>query len=240
MTDPLPKYAVQKLDGIHVRCKSGHVITARKHNLWEKCGSPALPDEWFDAELCCDGPAELVKSALKQRRPVELRPFSTDALEIGATYADMQDYFDLRLPLWFEDLDETPESMLEIARKRRWEGWVFSEGNRTLMTKLKVVNTIDLIVVGFTEGKGKYLGLTGSLICATNEGYVVANVSGMDEHTRICISTVSDFHRIVEVKYDRVGSAGRLRFPRFIRWRDDKEHAGCGVGQDQDLEAYYG
>lgn len=54
----------------------------------------------------------------------------------------------------------------------------------------------------------------------------VANVSGMDDTTRANISE-SDIGRVFECEYQYVGAGGRLRHPRFKRWRDDKPAKEC-------------
>lgn len=85
--------------------------------------------------------------------------------------------------------------------------------------KIKKEETVDLVVIGIKPGQEAFEGMCGSLICSdgTRE---VACVSGMDLETRRAI-TQADVGRIVEVRYQYVGSGGRLRHPRFVRWRDD-------------------
>jgi len=121
------------------------------------------------------------------------------------------------------------------------EGYVFKNGNRLDFAKWKPVKTIDLIVTGFQDGKGKYFGLIGAALCSTSEGIEVAKVSGMDDSTRIEVSeNENDFmFKVVEVAYQSVGSKGRLRHPRFVRWREDKNCYQCPLGQDPDLERYW-
>ena len=47
----------------------------------------------------------------------------------------------------------------------------------------------------------------------------------MSDRIRWDIDEDKDIGRIVEVEYQRVTRLGKLRHPRFKRWRDDKNHA---------------
>ncbi len=132
------------------------------------------------------------------------------------------------------------------------EGFVFKNGNLLDWHKWKPVKTIDVVVSGFIDGDGKYIGLIGAMACSVYQHVTIgnrrrsalveiANVSGMDDRTRILISDDEEGHlgRVAEVAYQYVGSKGRLRHPRFMRWRDDKSALDCDITQDTDLEEYY-
>lgn len=110
------------------------------------------------------------------------------------------------------------------------EGLVYKDGNLLNWAKLKHVRTVDAVVVDTKEGEGKYLGLLGALIVAC-EGQVIAAVSGMTDAERIEMSDNDPTGRVAEVAYQYVGSGGRLRHPRFVRWRDDKKPDECLLEQ---------
>ena len=112
------------------------------------------------------------------------------------------------------------------------EGLVLCDGNMLNQRKWKPVRTVDCVVTGFTDGDGKYLGLVGSLLVSLGDREL-ARVSGMDDKTRILISDDEDAYlgRVVEVAYQYVGDGGRLRHPRFVRFRDDKEARECTLDQ---------
>lgn len=118
------------------------------------------------------------------------------------------------------------------------EGYVLKNGNLLDWFKLKPELTIDLVFTNITNGEGKYQGLVGSVVCRTAEGYEVANVSGMDDDIRAYITKHwrSLLGSVVEVEYQGVGSLGRLRHPRFKRFRDDKPASQCTIDQDEILQ----
>jgi hypothetical protein len=137
------------------------------------------------------------------------------------------------------------------ARDHKFEGWVIKEqtkeGEDISWWKYKCESTVDLFVTGWKEGDGKYLGLVGALICSavrlnsdgSRETVEVASVSGMTDEERENITEMNDkgelIGQVVEVKFQCVASKGRLRHPRFLRFRDDKLAQECSMSQIDDL-----
>lgn len=132
------------------------------------------------------------------------------------------------------------------ARRIGVEGFVFKDGHCSDWYKWKATKTVDLVAVGFKEGRGKYEffvgAIEGGLLPATATGRfndmlrrgdfrIVASCSGMDDDTRHVIDEVTDLGRVFEVEYQYVGAGGRLRHPRFKRWRDDKVWYECTEDQ---------
>jgi len=213
---------------------------------WWACIVQMLPPcSSLDGELWVPGrPASYVKTALKERDP-KLK-FSVFAVpyydQICQTQQSLVWAHDICLNIglpFIEFFDETPEVLGPDD-----EGWVFKDYNYERWWKWKPVRTLDAIVVGFKEGNGKFLGTVGALIVAveTMHGDLVeiASVGGMTDAVRWEIDEDADLGRIVEVKYQYVGAKGRLRHPRFVRWRDDKAPGRCTTKQDPQLEEYYG
>jgi ATP-dependent DNA ligase len=139
---------------------------------------------------------------------------------------------------YLSDETLTREYLLQEAQRRRIEGWVLKQEHYVGWYKLKVERTLDAPVTGFKDGDGKYLGLVGALHVSL-EGHEIACVGGMDDETRLEIDEKADLGRVVEVAYQYVGDKGRLRHPRFVRWRDDKPAVECKLDQDAELEGYY-
>lgn len=109
------------------------------------------------------------------------------------------------------------------------EGIVLKNEQYSDMYKWKPMRSCDLRIVGATPGRGKYVGTVGALTCADGLGNIVANVSGMTDAQRHSMHQLHCDNKlvglIVEVKYQYVGSQGRLRHPVFLRFREDKDVA---------------
>lgn len=259
-------YAHAKLDGHFVRVgwKYTHItITTSRpteiseqvpDHIYNQCqrlpmGTVALGELWVPNK-----PASYVKTALKnQDRTLQLTFF---ALEEDRNIDE--DISTMSLPellqwFWafnlefapFETLQTGPqdESQLEHLRTRARslgiEGWVLKTGNLTGWLKLKCENTIDLVITGVTEGKGKFLGQIGSVLCAADDGIELCAAGGMDDDLRADLTEMYDegqlLGQVCEIEYQRVDSGGRLRHPRFVRLRDDKLASECTRDQDPDL-----
>lgn len=108
------------------------------------------------------------------------------------------------------------------------EGFVLKVSNYRGWYKYKPIRTVDAVVTGLSPGVGRLRGMVGSLLVSVyRDGALVeiAAVSGMDDETRR--EAASSVGRVVEVEYMEIASQGRLRHPRFLRWRDDKPATEC-------------
>lgn len=96
-----------------------------------------------------------------------------------------------------------------------------------VLLKVKEMHTVDLRVIGYEEGSGKYEGTLGALI-VDYKGYHVKVGSGYTDDERHSIWKNRDamIKTIVEVQYFEESSNQdggiSLRFPVFKRIRDDK------------------
>lgn len=114
--------------------------------------------------------------------------------------------------------------------KAGWEGAIVKDYD-TVWTakrsyswmKIKEMDTVDVIVTGMKEGKGKYVGMCGALI-VDHRGKKV-RVSGMDDKLRkkFWRSKKDVIGKMVEVEFQKVTKHNSLRHVRFKRLREDKQ-----------------
>lgn len=116
------------------------------------------------------------------------------------------------------------------------EGWVAKQAHYSGWYKIKKVRTLDAIITGTTLGEGKYFGLIGALKCSVYDSrgslIEICSCSGMTDDVRYMQGLKG---KVVEIKYQEVGSKGRLRHPNFVRFREDKLPYECSTIQDPEL-----
>lgn len=97
--------------------------------------------------------------------------------------------------------------------------------------KMKQEVDVDLKIVGFHEGKGKYTGLVGSVICESSDGLLQVDCSGMTDAMRDFISKnqAQLVGTIICVKANSImeneAKKHSLFLPRFVELREDKTEA---------------
>lgn len=94
------------------------------------------------------------------------------------------------------------------------------------LLKYKKLQTMDLRITGWNEGKGKYEGAIGSFICENDEGTIKVNVAGISDNIRWS-NPYEWIGKIIEVAYfdysiSKTNDKISLRFPRMKKLRDDK------------------
>lgn len=117
-----------------------------------------------------------------------------------------------------------------VILKRVYSNYYEGERNKGWL-KVKKSDTYDGVILGFTEGQGKYATVIGSIVVGQLlDGTMteVATISGMNDEDRLKFSeNKKDFVGMcVEFKAQQKTEA-RYRHPVFIRLRPDKSPNQC-------------
>lgn len=106
---------------------------------------------------------------------------------------------------------KTLDGLYEYKRTYAWQ-------------KMKPEHTEDLEIVGIDEGKGKYVGQLGAFICQLDNGDTVNVGSGLKDEERIDLWPRREelIGKLIEVKFQEKTKDGSMRFPIFMRFREDK------------------
>lgn len=107
---------------------------------------------------------------------------------------------------------EIINNFFKDALAQGYEGLVLHQGD--LRLKVKPVETYDIAVIGFQEGKGRNKGRLGAFITA--KGNVGTGLTDADREKHYDLGT------IIEVECMGLTPAGKFRHPRFKRVREDK------------------
>lgn len=224
------------------------VITQCLVTLETRCG---LDRTWVEGELLVeDGTSTDLKHCLlteSEHHRVKLVVFDCPPLRRKAKYADrlisMQSAgFTTPISTVFESSELSDEHVLpeEYSANKPVDGlegyvvWENTKRRHPRLWKIKFVETYDVVCTGFKAARaGKYSGQVGALLgsweylksgCFVH--HEVCAASGMSDEVRAAI-TDADIGRAFEVTCNGFASKGRMRHPRFIRWRDDKPTAEC-------------
>ena len=245
---------VPETNSLMVVTTSGHDVGPQLTQCgWYHQLCKRLQDQhWFDGEVYLPGKtAEHLKTAMVEgSNEIEFAAFGYSLAPGTTSLEELQrlcDAHKIKTPTWSRCKAREAEKLLlgknydpqatalENVRSLgvEFDGVVFKNGMYSEWGKLKHRKTVDCVVTGLMPGKGKYKGMVGSLACSVH-GIEIAKAAMMPDEIRAEI-TENDIGRVVEVEYERVASQGRLRHPRFLRWRDDKRPDQCTVDQDPDL-----
>jgi DNA ligase-1 len=134
--------------------------------------------------------------------------------------AEVEAFYAEQLALGLEGIMlKSPDGLYTFKRNKTW-------------LKLKPFDTADLKITGLIEGKGKYQGSLGALICeGEHQGKQIKTEVGSgftdDQRNGIWSSYIRSVGRTAEIRYQEITKAQdsdtwSLRFPTFLRWRDDK------------------
>ena len=97
------------------------------------------------------------------------------------------------------------------------------------LLKLKTMQSQDCIIKSVNEGNKKYSGSFGSFTVQQENGEFCNVGSGFSDEERyeIWSNPTGLVNRIIEVKYQDLSNDGVMRFPIFLRFRDN----GAGTGK---------
>ncbi|KKN75672.1 hypothetical protein LCGC14_0377740 [marine sediment metagenome] len=133
------------------------------------------------------------------------------------------------------------QAMLADAIEQKLEGWVLKESHMDGWYKLKPTKTVDCFVTGTTmsTSASHYGGLKSIDVAVRAPGNAImtlGTVGGgfkadfrMEHNTKEKRKTLVG--RVCEVEYDSLAAGGKLRFPRVLRWREDKNKEDCTSNQ---------
>ena len=142
------------------------------------------------------------------------------------------------VPLLYEGTDVSQiDKQLEFAEANNWEGIMINLNSDYIyrrtptLLKVKKFKTIDLKIVGYTRGTGKYEHTLGAILCEF-DGNIVGIGTGFDDITRDLLWAKGDHleGKICEVKYkditcDKHTGLRSLQFPVFQGIKTDKTEA---------------
>ena len=162
---------------------------------------------------------ENIRPLVQQLPNVELLPHIIVDLDTDEGQKQLQSYANTQVSAGFEGIMiKELEAPYECSRNVHWMKW-------------KPTITVDLEVVRLEEGTGRNKGRLGALVCeGVDDGkHISVNVgSGFSDADRNSYWTDQNsiIGRTAEVLCDVItqnqDGTYSLRFPRFVRFRDDK------------------
>lgn len=165
---------------------------------------------------------------LKQRRRL---------LEQAMIKADMDNTRRITLTPQYPATEEIHQRLCDSG----WEGSIikrldahYQSGKRGRgWYKLKPVVTVEGVIMGFKPGENSFSGMVGAIIFGQFRDGVLTErgkVSGFDMALRKAMTDDPDAYRnrVIEVTHEGVTRADKFRFPRFCRFRDDKDFQQVG------------
>lgn len=241
--EPLGDYLVsEKFDGVRaywdgerLLSRQGYPITAP---AWFVADFPSQP---LDGELWMGrGAFEAVSAAVRRQVPDEdewrrIRFMAFDAPAAGETFTQRWERLQalwltarspyLGLVVQFEAegrillaqlLDEVVSSGGEGLMLRRAES-LATAGRSEDLLKLKPYDDAEAVVIGYTPGRGKYVGLTGALVVETPDGLRFRIGSGLTDADRQSPPPIGS---TVTFRYRGHTSQGIPRFATYLRVRE--------------------
>jgi ATP-dependent DNA ligase len=253
-----PWLVEEKLNGICVRVTREGLFTRLRNKLKEIPHIQAFcdwlpPDTALDCELVYGKHPTEVKTAINEQSPdltltmfavpfwkgEDLRTIDIEELE------DIWDMVLEQISLAGVYCPQVPESriyevidseMLRLeAAREKLEGYVVKKAHYTGWYKIKPVKTVDCFVYGTTRSTSPthFGDLKAIQVAVLDNGrpQVIASVgTGFTAEFRER-NGKNLIGRVCEIQYDGLAQQGKLQFPRFLRWREDKVPLQCTMEQ---------
>lgn len=133
--------------------------------------------------------------------------------------------------------DRVLDSLKREATKLGTEGWIIKLAHYNGWYKIKPIRTVDCVITGYEiSTSDTYFGglknIQVSLYDNECQLVKIADVgSGFEGRYKNNVDPTTLLDRVCEIAYDSLASKGKLKFPRFLRWRDDKPAVDCTKDQ---------
>lgn len=135
---------------------------------------------------------------------------------VGGLYARTEDEIQKRVQTLvlngFEGaILKDPDAVYAIDRSKAW-------------LKVKPTFDADCVVIGMLEGEGEFEGTMGKIVVRHQNGVETDVGTGFERVLRDSLWTLKDKinGQVMEVQYQNLTPAGKMRFPVFKRFRFDK------------------
>lgn len=177
----------------------------------------------------------VMKLPFRQRRKylekayMDYKTYAGNYLQIATQYTP--ELWDIKL-LFQDIIDRGGEGLM---RKRLDGIYKLCDGSKRSsdIQKLKKILTLDGVVMGYEYGKGKYnKDKIAKLVMGQYKDGKLVERASFDGFTQEMIEDITQnpdkyIGRVVEIKCNEILKSGKLRHPKFYRWRDDKDPKQC-------------
>ena len=125
------------------------------------------------------------------------------------------------------------DDWMTLYTSQGYEGIVLKDskakyGSSRAWLKMKKTVTLDVKIMDYVDGKGKYTGTVGSLVVGALDKHgqlrEVAKVAPGDDANRAMFNLNRERYRgvIIEIAGQEITRHGKIRHPRFLRLRPDR------------------
>lgn len=195
----------QKLQKSAFADKRGSVVGDIKYHVFD-----LIPErEWVaqKGNLTFSKRYELLKKLSSSIKHIEL----VECYKVNS-YKEVKEYFKLFKSRGYEGIIIRLDAPYEFKRTKS-------------LLKLKDFTTQDCKILEVVEGKGRLSGTTGALKVLQENGKGCFVGSGFNDSLRkeFWENKNKVLGKIIEVSYQELTPDGIMRFPTFVRFRDDKE-----------------